>query len=96
MRATVGGFALFDEFDGAATAAFEFSRCSFGSHAALYACSSKKGIFSSTGVSNINGNGRPVRQPRGHQQDDPAQAGRLIEVGNRCGVVSLWDLLAAS
>src|SRR6185437_14158753 len=46
------GFALFDEFDGAATAAFEFSRCSFGSHTVLYARPVKKGIFLRAGLSN--------------------------------------------
>src|SRR6185437_12589000 len=45
------GFALFDEFDGAATAAFEFSRCSFGSHTVLYARPVKKGIFLRAGLS---------------------------------------------
>src|SRR5258708_15065246 len=30
-----GGFALFDEFHGAATAAFQFSGCSFGSHTSI-------------------------------------------------------------
>src|SRR6185437_7602636 len=47
------GFALFDEFDGAATAAFEFSRCSFGSHTVLYARPVKKGIFLRAGLSKI-------------------------------------------
>src|SRR5262249_17522925 len=39
------GFALLDEFHGAATTAFEFSRCSFGSHASLYACPAESVSF---------------------------------------------------
>ena len=46
------GFALLDEFDGAATAAFEFSSGSFGSHTVLYASSVTKGIFPRAGLSN--------------------------------------------
>src|SRR5262249_47494490 len=39
------GFSLLDQFDGAATAAFEFSRCSFGSHTSLYACPAESVSF---------------------------------------------------
>ena len=40
------GFALLDEFDGAATAAFEFSRCSFRFSCFIIRTSSKEGYLS--------------------------------------------------
>lgn len=59
------GLALFDEFDGAATAAFEFSGCSFRSHTVLYTNTPEKGIFSRTGLSRkqqlFSSNGRSSR-----------------------------------
>jgi hypothetical protein len=48
------GFALLDECDSAATAAFEFSRCSFGSHDLLYVRPVKTGIFLSAGFNSFN------------------------------------------